>query len=191
MRVVAFNTENGKQILAQDFDAVSVRGGQYTLPIQIPKYATTGDTVFQVCRTADPTAQPEPVVADGCREPVEKQQVLTLAECPQTLEIAKAGAVFSLLGARTATIGGGCSFEADTIEAFATDYSSIPSVFAFTFTRRSMASSLASMAVRRSWCSSRNAIAFVGSVFMAASPIDCVTQSAYLVNRHSADRLAW
>jgi hypothetical protein len=128
MRVVAFNTENGKQILAQDFDAVSVRGGQYTLPIQIPKYATTGDTVFQVCRTADPTAQPEPVVADGCREPVEKQQVLTLAECPQTLEIAKAGAVFSLLGARTATIGGGCSFEADTIEAFATDYSSIPSV---------------------------------------------------------------
>jgi hypothetical protein len=112
MRIVAVDAL-GQPLLAQDFSDVTVKDGNYAIPVTIPRFADTGNAVFQICRSEQPSENSDGLAADipdGCKKPVEEQKTFSLAECPQTVTIVDAGGLSNVIGKRTATVSpDGCN----------------------------------------------------------------------------------
>jgi hypothetical protein len=102
MRAVVVDSA-GELVFQQDFADVSVQNGQYSLPLDVPRYAPEGESVLQICR-GDATEQPDGLAApsaSGCEDVTSGQQAFEVAECPQQLLIDQGGGVLGgLLGSR-------------------------------------------------------------------------------------------
>lgn len=133
IRVVAFDAVNGEKVIEQDYEDVEVdSNGEYSLSVDIPRFAPTGEKVFQICHSAEASLLKDglesALLPEGCKEPVEQGEVFKRAECPQQLFINITGGLLSnVLGSRTAAIDGGCTYEVSYPELAPTD-SALPSI---------------------------------------------------------------
>lgn len=137
LRVVGFDPVSGEQTIAQDFTDVYVSEGRYELPVSISRFSSGGESLLQVCRSENPSNNPNGVqegTPTGCREAVEQQKTFTFAECPQTVSISSIGVVGKLLGGVKADIKAECAYDVSTAEEtgspLAKSNATSPSIFA-------------------------------------------------------------
>ncbi|MEM6997348.1 MAG: hypothetical protein AAF413_00390, partial [Patescibacteria group bacterium] len=114
LRFVGYQAQTGALMFEEDFADVSVRGGSYTVDVDVPRFTDTGSVYFQVCHSEEPSQTRDGLddakTLSGCRVPVERERVFEVATCPQRLVITNGNGTWDkLTGIRDADTSDNCT----------------------------------------------------------------------------------